>query len=368
MPTRNLPPQPSLIHLKHQARDLLATHRAHQADAAQRLREFHPRFRHSSDAEIFAAPLKLSDAQLAIAREYGFPSWPRLKSHIEQPSSADRIRVPHHERIGDPVFRRAVDLLDAGEASELRAHLRHHPGLIHQHVVFDGGNYFHNPTLFEFIAENPIRRGKLPANIVEIAQVILDAGPDQDSRNQALMLVATGSVTRECGVQKPLIELLCRNGADPNSAIHAAAVLHEPESVLALLACGARLDLPVAAALGRLPEAHELLPNASAQDRHLALSVACDYGRTEIARLLLEAGEDPNRYNPIGGHSHATPLHQAAAGGHEDVVRLLLDHGARLNMKDILWHATATEWARHEGRTEVEQYLRRAEEKWAVEN
>ena len=108
--------------------------------------------------------------------------------------------------------------------------------------------------------------------------------------------------------------------------------------------------------------------SASAEDRHLALSVACDHGRTEIARLLLEAGEDPNRYNPIGGHSHATPLHQAAAGGHENVVRLLLDHGARLNMKDILWHATPAEWARHEGRTEVEQYLRRAEEKWAVEN
>jgi hypothetical protein len=38
--------------------------------------------------------------------------------------------------------------------------------------------------------------------------------------------------------------------------------------------------------------------------------------RREIVRLLLDAGEDPNRYNPVGGHSHTTPLHQAAGGGH----------------------------------------------------
>ena len=31
-----------------------------------------------------AGALKLSDAQLAIAREYGFPSWPRLKAYVER--------------------------------------------------------------------------------------------------------------------------------------------------------------------------------------------------------------------------------------------------------------------------------------------
>ena len=42
-------------------------------------------------------------------------------------------------------------------------------------MVFEGGNYFRNPTLLEFIAENPIRRGTLPENIAEVAKVILDA-------------------------------------------------------------------------------------------------------------------------------------------------------------------------------------------------
>ena len=36
----------------------------------------------------------------------------------------------------------------------------------------------------------------------------------------------------------------------------------------------------------------------------------------QIVRMLLDAGEDPNRYNPVGAHSHSTPLHQAAVGGH----------------------------------------------------
>ena len=69
----------------------------------------------------------------------------------------------------DEVFRRAVELLDAGDPSGLGAHLKRHPHLAHQRVVFEGGNYFRNSTLLEFVAENPVRHGSLPANIVEIA-------------------------------------------------------------------------------------------------------------------------------------------------------------------------------------------------------
>ena len=68
MPVRRLPDNPSLEHLKYQAKDLLKDHAARSAAAAQRIREFHPDWRKSSDAEIFAADLRLSDAQLAIAR------------------------------------------------------------------------------------------------------------------------------------------------------------------------------------------------------------------------------------------------------------------------------------------------------------
>lgn len=86
MPVRRLPSNPNLDHLKYQARDLLEDHAACAQGAAQRIREFHPRFGGATDSEIFGARLSLSDAQLAIAREYGFPSWTRLQRHIERPS------------------------------------------------------------------------------------------------------------------------------------------------------------------------------------------------------------------------------------------------------------------------------------------
>jgi hypothetical protein len=214
MPVRPLPRNPSLDHLKYQAKDLLKALAAQDAAAAQLMREFHPRFRYCTDAEIFAAPLRLSDAQLTIAREAGFASWTRLKRHVERPTLADRLSLPHHERIEDPTFRRAVDLLDAGDVSGLRDHLRRHPSLAKQRVLFEGGNYFRNPSLLEFVAENPIRHGALPKNIVEVARVILDAGVERSALNETLMLVATGSVPRQCGVQGLLIELLCDRGAD----------------------------------------------------------------------------------------------------------------------------------------------------------
>jgi len=359
MPVRRLPSNPNLDHLKYQAKDLLKEHTAHTPEVAQRIREFHPRFGRATDAEIFNAQLSLGDAQLAIAREYGFPSWARLKAHVAKPALADPLKLPHHERVEDATFRRAVELVDAGDVAGLRAHLNQHPDLVHQHVVFEGGNYFRNPTLLEFVAENPVRHGTLPNNIFAVAKVILDAGVEQSALNETLMLVSTGSVPRECGVQLPLIDLLCDHGADPNSAIHAAALHGEFEGVNALIGRGARIDLPVAAALGRVEEARRLLSAASSEDRHLALTLAADFGHVEIVRLLLDAGEDPNRYNPVGGHSHTTPLHQAAGRGHDEVVRLLVERSARLDLRDILWRATPADWARHAGRTEIEAYLRR---------
>jgi hypothetical protein len=62
MMSSKLPPNPSLEHLKKQAKSLLAEGKAQ----------------------------RLVDAQLLIAREYGFPSWPKLKHHIET-LSADPV-------------------------------------------------------------------------------------------------------------------------------------------------------------------------------------------------------------------------------------------------------------------------------------
>lgn len=357
MPVRPLPENPNLQHLKYQAKDLLKEHAAHSAAAAQRIREFHPRWTKASDGAIFAAQFSLSDARLVIARECGYPSWTRLKRRIEQPQPSDQIKLPHHERIEDAIFRRAVDLIDAGDVEGLRTHLKRHPALSRKHVVFEGGNYFRHPTLLEFVAENPVRHGTLPKNIMEVTKVILDAGVEQSSLNEALMLVATGCVPRECGVQIPLINLLCDHGADPDSTTEVAAVLFEMQAVDALLGRGARMTLPLAAALGRAEDVRRLLPKADPEERHLALALSSQYGHVEAVRLLLDAGEDPNRFNPVGGHSHSTPLHEAAGNGHLDVVRLLIERGAKTDIRDILFGGTAEGWATHAGKKDVAAYL-----------
>ena len=160
---------------------------------------------------------------------------------------------------------------------------------------FEGTNYFRNPTLLEFIAENPTRHGSLPANVVEMARVILEAGTTPEALDEALMLVASSLVARESKAQVPLIDLLCDHGADPNSATRTAAIYAEVDALNALLRHGARFDLPVAAAMGRVEDARRLLPSADADDRHWAMAMASQFGHLEIVRLLLDAGGDPNR-------------------------------------------------------------------------
>jgi len=101
-----------------------------------------------------------------------------------------------------------------------------------------------------------------------------------------------------------------------------------------------------------------LLPAAGGEDRHRALALAAQHGHADIVRLLLDAGEDPNRYNPDGNHAHSTPLHQAVLAGHDAVVRLLVERGARLDIQDTIYHGTALGWAIYGGQTEIQKYLR----------
>jgi FOG: Ankyrin repeat len=360
MSVRPLPPNADLDHLKHQAKDLMRERKACDPQAGQRIREFHPRFHSASDADIFAAPFRLSDAQLTIARERGFANWARLRRRVEEPRFTDDLSRPLHERIDQPVFRRAVDLLDAGDIDGLRTHLRAHPDLIHQRTSFEGENYFNRPTLLEFVAENPIRYGKLPTNIVEVARFLIDTGAkeNQSALDETLLLVCSGRIPRECGVQVPLIDLLCAYGADLDGALQVALVHGELEAVAALLRNGAASDLAAAVVLGEEPHVRNLLATANTEQRHRALALSAQFGRTEMVRLLLDAGEKPDRYNPLGFHAHSTPLHQAALAGHDEVVRLLVERGAKLDIKDAVYQGTPEDWARYAGKTVVADYLR----------
>ena len=358
MPTKRLPNQADITHLKHQARDLLRSYRRQAPDTLQRIREFHPRFTGSGDQAIAARTFTLSDAQLTIAREYGIASWQRLRTVVAE-QIGEKLQLLHHERIDDHLFRQAVDLLDEGNPDQLRDHLATHPDLIERRVAFEGENYFTRPMLLEFIAENPIRHAQLPANIVEMATVILEAGAaaNRESVTAALQLVSSGRIARECGAQVPLIDLLCDHGGDPGDAMMAALSHGEFSAVDALIRRGAPVDLVAAAAMGRHEEASQLYAPASPEERHRALALAAQHGQAGIVKLLLDKGENPNRFNPEGCHSHSTPLHQAALAGWTDVVRVLIEAGARPDIEDIHFQATALGWARHAGNEEIADYL-----------
>jgi ankyrin repeat protein len=75
MPVGPLPENPSLENLRKQAKGLLDAARRGEPEALARVREFHPR-----PPEPFA----LHDAQLVVARSFGFASWPRLVHHLER--------------------------------------------------------------------------------------------------------------------------------------------------------------------------------------------------------------------------------------------------------------------------------------------
>jgi ankyrin repeat protein len=358
MPTRPLPSNASEQSVKDDARRLLRDHEGRDPAALQRLREFLPRLHDADDDAITLATLKWNDALFAIAREYGFDTWPKLKAHLEGERST--IARPLHEQIEDELFRRAADLMDQGDEAALAAHLAAHPDLARERVHFEGLNYFRNPSLLAFIAENPVRHGRMPSNVVEVACVVLDAGAAGDKKglDETLALVSSGRVARECRAQEALIKLLCDRGADPGQASQPALSHGEFEAAFALLRCGAPLTLSVSAALGMTEEAQKLLPNAEVSERHLALANAAQHGRAAIIRLLLDAGGDPSRYNPEGAHSHSTPLHQAAWHGHDEVARLLVECGARRDVRDTVFRATPADWAEHSGHAELAAWLR----------
>jgi hypothetical protein len=91
-----LVPAPNLEQIKKQAKDLLRAFRANDPQAAARFRSSHPELESVAPERLAAVPLQLADAQLVLAREYGFPSWPKLKQEIERRSgqaTAQRSRV-----------------------------------------------------------------------------------------------------------------------------------------------------------------------------------------------------------------------------------------------------------------------------------
>jgi ankyrin repeat protein len=180
-------------------------------------------------------------------------------------------------------------------------------------------------------------------------------------------MLVSSTPPREAGVQVPLVEILIDYGATigPSgrgawtSPLETALVFGMHDAARALVRRGAAIEtLAAAAGLGRLDDVRQMLPRADAPDRHRALALAAQSGHADIVGALSDAGEDPNRFNPPGTHSHAQPLHQAVAAGHLEVVKLLIARGAKLDTKDTTFKSTPLGWAEYCGQPEIASYLR----------
>ena len=265
--------------------------------------------------------------------------------------------------IRDPLFRDAVAAIDAGDVNALGRLLATQPRLLRDRLNY-GEGYFHRPFLLWFIAENPVRNGRLPANIAEITRTILDAagheGVDtlQEQVDYALGLVSSGRVPRECDVQRELIDLLVDRGASPDSALLTALAHREVAAASRLIERGARLTLTAAVCTGRNDDVARLAPLATKDERQLAFAAAALYGQAQALTRLITLGVDLNAYSPRGFHPHATALHHAVDSSSLEAVRVLVTAGADLGIRDRIYDGTPLDWAEHLERSEIAAYLR----------
>lgn len=321
MSTRALPARADLDHLKHEAKALhKAFHEGH-ADAVARVRA----------ALGVQQTLKLTDAQRVVAREYGFPTWARLRVHVQAARDLDSAVAAFVDAVQAEDAVRARAVLDAqpaiaaasvhvaaalGRANDISRLLAEDASCITARV----GQFGADPLLMlcfsPFHGENAAR----DAALVETARVLLAGGADPNTREARYRVPALYAVTGQRSVPA-IARLLLDAGARPTdgeSLHHAAERFHEDALELLVAAGG---DVNAAGDAGNTPL--------------YFLLRWYDVERTEGVRKgvvwLLEHGADPN---VRCGDEHETSLHLAARIGQAPpTVRLLLAHGADVHAR-----------------------------------
>ena len=263
--------------------------------------------------------------------------------------------------VRDALFAQAVAAIDQGNVAALDALIAQNPALVSARLDNGETGYFANPYLLWFVAENPIRNRRLPANIVEVVKTIvgharrLGVESLQSQLDYTLGLVSTGCVARECGVQLHLMMALADLGARPEGVAFALAN-REIDAAKYLLELGAPISLTAAACLGLWDEANRLAPTSDQQDKADALVTAAYLGNVDAISFLLLNGADPNAKSQRI-HRHATPLHQAAQSGSLHAVMALVAAGASLTVRDSMWDGTPLGWAKHANDRPIVEFL-----------
>lgn len=259
--------------------------------------------------------------------------------------------------ITNNLFREAVEAIDSGDINALTSLLEASPDLVSRPLETPNEQgYFKDPYLLWFVADNPIRHEKLPANIVGVARVIVEAlrkaavDNYQHIVDYTLGLVCTGRIPRECRVQIPLMDMLINEaGAQVKGSVLGAIGQRNFEAAVYLLDKGADYNAATAIGLNRMDDVEGLIKEASASQLYVALVVASFFGKADMISLLIQSGVDVNgsgTKEDFGGfHSHASALHQAVFSGSLESVKLLVNGGADLNAMDKAYSGTPLGWA-----------------------
>ncbi|MEO8032686.1 MAG: ankyrin repeat domain-containing protein [Gemmatimonadota bacterium] len=341
MMSRSLPERASLEFLSKQSKDFLRAAKSGDAIAVERLCAWGP-------AGAFKPPT-LADCQHALAREYGFASWPKLKAHVEELAAADPSDA-------------LAAALKSHDANAVAGVISHHPELrskLDEPVA--GGAFGATPLI---VAVQHANRA--------MVDVLLDAGADinqrshwwaggfhvlEDDHGLADFLIERGAVLDAVAAAKlgRLADLERLVAADPKAVYQRAGDGQTPLHVAASLAIaqflvehGAEVDArdvdhestPAQYLVRSHPEIARFLVSRGAKSDILLASALGEIGRV---RTMLDA--DPGavgtivsdeffpRQNPHAGGSiyiwtlgqKKSPHAVAREFGHEDVFRLLME-------------------------------------------
>ena len=390
MPSDPLPARPDLDQLRRRAKELRDAARAGDPAALSRIAAHAP--------ASATALVTLAAAQLTIAREHGFASWPRLKAEAQARNAelAQRVEeflvasirdwtgraarmLARDPQIATYDFRTAVVL---GDAARVRAMLGRDPALATQPDARTGWTALHAVCSSRWHRMDPGRA----AGLTEVARLLLDAGADpgikvgrpgrpggegdqsgQDGRQWSPLFCAAAqdnpAITRlllERGARPDddhmlylaafaddheCLRLLLRYAPDTahTTALSAPLSTGDITGVRILLDAGADPNHLLEAAL--LGESHEGTPRVPPLSAAIALDCA-----PPVIGLLLDRGADPSTPGPDG----RTPYQLAVRKGQAQLAGLLAEHGARTDLTPADRFLSA---CRQGSRAEAEQIL-----------
>jgi hypothetical protein len=189
--------------LDRQAQRIWEAHQSGNPAMVTHVKCWHPDLVGHSADEIMNCDFTRDDAREVMAREYGYLDWNDASERGTQPP--------------DPIFEAAVDALVDGDVQSLQRLLDQDRSLVHQRSRFG-----HEATLLHYVGSNGVEtyRQKVPPNLPEVAQLLLDAGADVNALanmyggSTVIALLVTSEHPAQAGVVDDVVQVLLDAGAE----------------------------------------------------------------------------------------------------------------------------------------------------------